>query len=184
MTRLVEVLAIRHAPVAVEGVCYGRTDVPTVLTAGEAAAAVESAVAAFAPGVIWSSDAERCRAPAALLSKRLGAPHRLDARLRELSCGEWEGLRWDEVPPAALEGWMEDWRRRSPPGGESGFEFAARVAGWWGGLEPGRHFLMAHAGVVQCLDVVAEGRSWEDALRRRTGFLQARRFRRDRRAPR
>ena len=56
---------------------------------------------------------------------------------------------------------MADWQTRSPPGGESFAAFSERVAAWWRDLDPGNHFLMAHAGVVHCLDVVVAGLVWE-----------------------
>ena len=35
---------------------------------------------------------------------------------------------------------------------------------------------MAHAGVVHCLEVVADGLPWERAIERRIDFLAAQRF--------
>lgn len=171
-----ELLAIRHAPVAVEGIFYGQTDVPTRLNAVQAVARIQSAVAAFAPLTIWSSDAVRCHEPAALLSEQMGVPHIVDTRVRELSYGAWEGLAWDAVPRAELDEWMAEWLVRSPPEGETVAAFAQRVAAWWDDLPAGRHFLMAHAGVVHCLDVVAGGLSWEETGERRLDFLQPKRF--------
>ncbi|MCY3678023.1 MAG: histidine phosphatase family protein [Gemmatimonadetes bacterium] len=173
---MIHLLAIRHAPVTVERIFYGQTDVPTTLDAAEAAARIEPTVAEFAPRTIWSSDAVRCREPAALLSERLGVPHRIDERVREMSYGDWEGQAWDAVPRAEIDEWMAAWETRSPPGGESVPEFTERVAAWWRDLGPGNHFLMAHAGVVHCLDVVAGGLTWEETLEQRLDFLQAKRF--------
>ena len=173
---MIRLLAIRHAPVTVERVFYGQTDVPTTLDAGEAAARIKPTVAEFVPGTIWSSDAVRCREPAALLSDRLGVPHRIDERVREMSYGDWEGRAWDAVPRAEVDEWMADWQRRSPPGGESVAAFTQRVASWWRELQPGQHFLMAHAGVVHCLDVVAAGLAWEKTVEQRLDFLEAKRF--------
>jgi len=173
---LIHLLAIRHAPVTVERVFYGQTDVPTTLSAAEAVARIEPAVAGFTPRTIWSSDAVRCQGPAALLSERLGVPHRVDERVREMSYGDWEGRAWDGVPRAEIDEWVADWQKRSPPGGESVAAFTERVAAWWRNLGPGNHFLMAHAGVVHCLDVVAGGLPWEETVDQRLDFLQAKRF--------
>ncbi len=178
MTPTIRLLAIRHAPVAVEGVFYGQTDVPTRLNAAEAADRIEAAVAEFAPHTIWSSDAVRCRGPGGLLSARLGVPHRLDDRLREMSYGAWEGRAWSDVPRAEVDEWMAAWRTSSPPGGETVAAFQERVAAWWGDLEPGAHFLMAHAGVVHCLDVVAGALAWEETVEQRLDFLASKRFER------
>ena len=176
MTSTVQLLAIRHAPVTVERIFYGQIDVPTTLSAAEAAARIESTVAEFAPRTIWSSDAVRCREPAALHSERLGVPHRIDVRVREMSYGDWEGRASDAVPRAEIDEWMAAWRTRFPPGGESVTTFTERVAAWWRDLESGNHFLMAHAGVVHCLDVIAGGLTWEQTFEHRLDFLQAKRF--------
>jgi len=173
---VIHLLAIRHAPVTVDRVFYGQTDVPTTLNAAEAAARIASTVAECVPGTIWSSDAVRCREPAALLSEQLAIPHRIDERVREMSYGDWEGRAWDAVPRAEIDEWMADWQTRFPPGGESVTEFTERVAAWWRDLEPGNHFLMAHAGVVHCLDVIAGGLRWEETVEQRLDFLQAKRF--------
>ena len=173
---MIRLLAIRHAPVAVERIFYGQTDVPTTLDGAAAAARIEAVVAEFAPGAIWSSDAVRCREPAALLSERLGAPHLVDERVREMSYGDWEGRSWGAVPRAEIDEWMAAWQTRSPPGGETIAAFTGRVAAWWRDLGPGAHFLMAHAGVVCCLDVVAGGLAWEQAIEQRLDFLTAKRF--------
>ena len=173
---MIRLLAIRHAPVTVERIFYGQTDVPTTLDAAGAAAQIEPVVAEFAPGSIWSSDAVRCREPAALLSERLGVPHRIDERVREMSYGDWEGRAWDSVPRAEIDTWMAAWQTRSPPGGERVATFTERVAAWWRDLTPGSHFLMAHGGVVHCLDVVAGGLTWEETVENRLDFLQGKRF--------
>ena len=173
---MIRLLAIRHAPVSVERIFYGQTDVPTTLDAAQAAARIESTVAEFAPGTVWSSDAVRCRGPAVLLAERLGVPHHVDGRVREISYGDWEGRAWDAVPQAEIDDWMAEWHTLSPPGGENVTAFTERVAAWWRNLVPGSHFLMAHAGVVHCLDVVAAGLAWEQTVERRLDFLQARRF--------
>ena len=173
---MIRLLAIRHAPVAVEGIVYGQTDVPTTLDGAEAAARIEPVVAEFAPAIIWSSDAARCREPAALLAERLGVPHRIDERVREMSYGDWEGWAWDAVPRTELDEWMAAWQTRSPPGGETVARFTERVAAWWRDLYAGPHFLMAHAGVVHCLDVVADGLPWGRAIERRLDFLAAKQF--------
>lgn len=173
---MIRLLAIRHAPVAVEGLCYGQTDVPTILDGAEAAVRIEPTVAEFAPETIWSSDALRCLEPAALLSERLGIGHRIDRRVREMSYGDWEGRAWEGLPRDELDRWTAAWLTRAPPGGETVPRFTERVRTWWRSLERGRHCLVAHAGVVHCLDVVAGGLAWEETIEDRLDFLEARRF--------
>jgi alpha-ribazole phosphatase len=176
---LIELLTIRHAPVDADGICYGQHDVPTLLSAREVFDRIVADVDTFGPLTIWSSDAARCREPAAMLASGLGVGHVVDERIRELSYGAWEGKAWDDVPQAVLDEWMTDWFTKSPPGGETVMGLAERVRSWWTTLEPGAHFLMAHAGVVHCLDVVAGGMAWEETMRFRLDYLESRRFRRN-----
>jgi alpha-ribazole phosphatase len=173
---MIQLLTIRHAPVDAEGICYGQSDVPTLLDAREVAQRIRGHVAEHAPVTIWSSDAIRCHRPARLLSDELEVPHRFDPRIRELSYGRWEGRPWSEIPKDEVDQWNVDWLTRAPPDGETVSELADRVASWWRSLEPGAHFLMAHAGVVHCLDVVAAGLSWEQTAEIRLDYLEARSF--------
>ena len=75
------------------------------------------------------------------------------------------------VPELCLEIWrmrmMSPERQKFTPfftGGETVTDLATRVGDWWRTLDTGAHFLMAHAGVVHCLDVVAAGLSWEETV--------------------
>jgi len=175
----VSLLTVRHAPVDAQGVCYGQRDVPTLVSAEEVAARLLPDVVRFGPATVWSSDALRCFEPAGLLAHRLEVEHRVDLRIRELTYGAWEGRLWSEIPPAELDEWNVDWLTRSPPGGETVLELASRVRNWWEALPAGSHFLLAHAGVVHCLDVLADGLAWEETLHLRLDYLEARHFRRE-----
>jgi phosphoserine phosphatase len=73
----------------------------------------------------------RARETAAIINARLGLPTRIDARLKERSYGDWEGLTLDEIERR----WPDEWadRRRDPfhfrpPGGESLADLIARIA--------------------------------------------------------
>ncbi len=173
---MIRLLAIRHSPVDVSGLCYGQTDVPTLLEASEVADRIESAVVEHAPARIWSSDARRCVEPAAELARRLGLDHVVETRLRELSYGEWEGRAWAELDAEAVRRWKSQLVEVAPPGGESFGALARRVAGWWGQLPAGRHMLVAHAGVMHALDVVVSGMSWDETVAVRFDYLEERRF--------
>lgn len=173
---MISLLTIRHAPVDADGICYGQADVPTLLRPSEVLERIGGAVEEHAPVTIWSSDAVRCHEPARLLADALGIPHRFDPRIRELSYGRWEGRPWREIPQTEVDEWNVDWLTRAPPEGETVSQLAERVEAWWRSLEEGAHFLMAHAGVVHCLDVVAAGLAWEETAEIRLDFLEARLF--------
>jgi len=96
-----------------------------------------------------------------------GIPVALSPRLREMSFGEWEGMRYDDID--RLDGvrwraWCDDWTRASPPGGESLPDFAARIRQWTSDEPPEeRTVVVTHAGVIRALRVMA-GASWDDAM--------------------
>jgi probable phosphoglycerate mutase len=95
---------------------------------------------------VWSSDLER-----AVESARLawGEP-RTDQRLRECNFGELEGCTYEEADSTYGEVFHE-FRGFQAPGGESHEDFRARVFDFVGALEPGRHLLFVHGGVIRVL---------------------------------
>ncbi|WP_437315050.1 histidine phosphatase family protein [Sorangium sp. So ce385] len=190
-------IAFRHAPVALSGVCYGRLDVAAELAPGDAAAAIERALRDLdlRPGVVWSSPLSRCALPAAELAARLGVPHAIEARLVEIAYGAWEGRAWSDIErgdPDAYAAWLDGWERVGPPGGESAIEVEARVRSFWralgasgacgaprddaahAGARP--HLLVAHAGVMRALRVVACGATWPEAMSAPAPHLAPERF--------
>ncbi|MCA9536833.1 MAG: histidine phosphatase family protein [Myxococcales bacterium] len=158
---------VRHAPTNAEGLCVGRHEVPTRLTAAECAEAIRVQLTR-APDVVHSSPVSRCAAPAGLLAASWKVPHRVDERLHELHLGAWQGRPWASIErdePAAFARYMDRWLDEPPPGGERPRDLEQRVAAWYGSLHDGHHLLVAHAGVVRALTVQLEGLSWVDAMR-------------------
>ncbi len=93
--------------------------------------AVGPAIAALSPDRIVSSDLTRARLTAESVGRACGIPVELDARLREIDVGAWQGLtasevadRWPEVQDALARG--EDVRRGDH--GETVAEVSERVA--------------------------------------------------------
>ncbi len=177
-------LAIRHAPTDADGLCVGRHEVATQLTHDDAAERMRRAFDLL-PGVevatidrVWSSPLSRCREPAARLARALGVSHAIDPRLLELDYGIWEGRAWDTIARedgARMHAWMDAWQSAAPPGGESVATLEARVRAWWEELD-GTPSLVAHAGVVRALRVVARGLAWADAMRAPVPHLQVESF--------
>jgi len=73
-----------------------------------------------------------------------------DRRLRELSFGGLEGLRWTALPRPLKESLL-GWDDFHPPGGESLDELSARVHDFLATLGAGRHLVFTHGGVVRLL---------------------------------
>ena len=125
-------------------------------------AQMQAAVGAsvFGEQVPWtrivSSPLVRCRAFAETLADRHGLPLTLDARLREVGFGEWEGKSAAEIEqdtPGTLERFKADPVNARPAGAEPLADFHARVAASLDDLLA-RHtdqhvLLVGHAGVIR-----------------------------------
>jgi len=95
---------------------------------------------------VWSSDLRR-----AVESARLawGDPCP-DRRLRECDFGSLEGCSYEEADSTYGEVFRM-FRGFETPGGESHEEFRNRVNACVSELEPGRHLLFVHGGVIRVL---------------------------------
>jgi broad specificity phosphatase PhoE len=79
---------------------------------------------------IYSSDLQRARVTAEAIAKIQELPVIVDARLRELNMGRWEGLLFSDIPRLYPEAWAE--HQRWPveflyPGGESVQQLSRRI---------------------------------------------------------
>jgi probable phosphoglycerate mutase len=80
---------------------------------------------------IYCSPSLRARQTATPLSKRAKRELALDEGLREISYGEWEGMKHEEAKakfPEIYAYWAQDPASRGTPGGETAFMVAARAA--------------------------------------------------------
>jgi len=95
---------------------------------------------------VWSSDLER-----AVESARLawGEPT-TDSRLRECNFGALEGCTYEEADSTHSEV-FHVFRDFQAPDGESHEQFRSRVLEFVRELEPGRHLLFVHGGVIRAL---------------------------------
>jgi alpha-ribazole phosphatase len=171
--------AIRHAPTLAHGLCVGDAEVPCTMSAEQAAACMRTLVATYDFASVWSSPRSRCLAPARVLAEQLGLPLRVDERLREISLGVWQGQAWSAIEASdsvRFHAWLTDWLDVVPPDGESPAHLLRRVRSWWEELPSGCHLLVAHAGVMRGLCVLAHGDSWPKAMRAPLPHLQGRWF--------
>ena len=80
---------------------------------------------------IYASPSLRARQTGDALARRVNLEMTLDEGLREISYGEWEGLRHEDAKekwPDAYAYWAADTASRGTPGGETAFQVAARAA--------------------------------------------------------
>lgn len=168
-----KIVFVRHGQTAynAEGRLQGQRDVPLNGKGREQASAIGRYLAnrfgtemagLDAAGAFWASPLERARETMALVRAALRlppAPVHIDARLKELSFGDWEGLTWDEVEardPAGARAREADKWRFAPPGGESYACLVERVKPW---LEErdGDVFVVAHGGVARAFMAILAG---------------------------
>jgi len=167
-----QLIAVRHAPVASPGLCYGRAEVAVTLTPVEAARAtvdrVERDYGAPAFARVWSSPAKRCEEPAGVIARRWGLPLTVDERLAEIGFGEWEARPWSAIEAtdaAGLRAWMEAWETAAPPGGETVSQLERRVRAWLAALDRNEsHLMIGHAGPIRGLSVITSGLRWQAAM--------------------
>jgi glucosyl-3-phosphoglycerate phosphatase len=154
-------LLIRHGQSTwnADGRWQGQADPPLSLLGEEQAydAARRLRVGQFSRVV--ASDLQRARRTAEILAEALGLAVEVDAGLREIDVGEWQGLtraQIDERAPGALADWSEG-RSQSTPGGESRDHLTERartvllrVAGEIVAGE--RVLLVSHGALIRNLD--------------------------------
>lgn len=145
-----EVVLIRHTSVDVpRGTCYGQTDVPLAATFELEAARTRERLARYGTfDHVFSSPLSR----ALKLARFCGYPHpTLDNRLKELSMGDWEMQRYDDIKDPYIDEWYKDYLHLPTPNGESFPDQVARVSSFLDELksQPYRRVaVFAHGGVL------------------------------------
>lgn len=153
-------ILVRHgAALGAHGRCIGRTD---LALSAEGRTAVEALARSWhgpPPSRIVTSDLARATATAAALGEAWGMTAGVDARLREMDFGDWDGHSWRELGEAdgtRLDQWMANWTHERTPGGEGFPDVALRVADWLAEVRavsvPGQSIVaVAHAGSIRAL---------------------------------
>lgn len=149
---------MRHgATQAPDDCCIGQWDVP-LSAAG--AAGIQRICKNWnhpLPAHIICSDLQRAQHTANIAATAFGCSLSVDSRLREISFGDWQGRRWDDIYQAdssAMQRWGEHWQSAAPPGGESAQQLAGRISDWHSDLKIAASaplLIVAHAGSLQSL---------------------------------
>ena len=147
----------------------GHTDVPLSALGLHQAELVADRLAGEKFDAIYASDLKRAWQTASPIAEKVGLPVSTEPRLREMSFGVLEGLKWEEAQkkyPEMLKAWLDDYNH-PPEGGESMDVFLARIAAFRDDLLS-RHvsqniLLVAHGGTLNelirsCLEVPNEQR--------------------------
>lgn len=154
-----ELFLIRHPqPDIAKGICYGQSDLE--LVEGALEDTLNSVCEKLPLGLpIISSPLKRCR----LLAEKLGN-FTVDDRLIELNFGEWELMKWDEIPGEDLEKWMINYLEERPPNGETGNELHHRVGNFFNDIDQS-YAIVGHMGSFRSLYAHANKISLPDAFK-------------------
>lgn len=158
---------IRHPRSTIAAhICYGGTDVRVTVQEREACLSKLLADASLPQGLpIYSSPLGRCADLARRLAESRGvAAPVLDARLKEMSFGDWELREWSRIPRQDIDDWVADMAGYRPGGGESVLDMARRVLDFrkeW--MAHGRDAcVVCHAGTIRLLVAANGHRSLEE----------------------
>jgi len=159
----VALILIRHTrPLVAAGVCYGVSD----LDCAESFEAEAATVLAQLPRLdrLVTSPLRRCVRLAERVAAAHGVAPTLDARLREMDFGAWEGQAWSALDRAEIDAWAADFHHARPHGGESVAMLAARVEAALAehAAAPGATAIVTHLGVIRA---AMAGRGVEEAWR-------------------
>jgi probable phosphoglycerate mutase len=152
----VRLIVLRHGRTAwnLQRRFQGQADPPLDDEGRRQAYEVAAMIAALAPDVLVSSDAQRAAQTAAPIADLAGLPLTLEPRLRERALGHWEGLTRDEVE-ARYPDEFADWRAGrdvSRRGGETRREVADRALGAFTALpDVGTAVLVTHSATAMAL---------------------------------
>lgn len=127
-------ILIRHGETDwnIEGRYTGQSDIPLNKRGLQQAETLAKKINVDTIDAIYSSDLQRAFETAKRLRDQGDIPLFLDARLREIHQGEWEGLHFDEIHARYRQAWEQ--RKNAPmevapPGGETVGEVRQRVLG-------------------------------------------------------
>lgn len=139
------------------GRCIGRTDLaPDRRRAKRLAHRIRATARTHGlPPEISVSPLRRCRDVGRWL-RRWGWRVTVDARLRELDFGAWDGLPWTQIARHEVDAWQADLLHHAPGGGETLAALAARVQAFVGAGD-GTRLLVTHGGWINALLHVAPG---------------------------
>ena len=140
------------------GRCIGRTDLGVdPRKAKRLAHRIRTAARRHAlPQAVWVSPLQRALAVGRWL-RQWGWRLQVDARLREMDFGQWDGKPWGDVPWAEVEAWQDDLLHHAPGGGESLRQVAARVQAFVADVGSCPCLLVSHGGWINALLHVPPG---------------------------
>jgi alpha-ribazole phosphatase len=156
-----ELVCVRHGRTAwnADRRFQGQTDIPLDAEGHAQAQALGRHLARESFDLAVASDLSRARMTAEALCAGRTLPIELDASLREMNFGVWEGMTWNEIItrwPELSDRYEASPRQYTPEGGESWEALCARVdealRRITARMAPdGRALIVSHAGVMHAI---------------------------------
>ena len=146
-----EIYLIRHTtPLVEKGICYGQTDLDITDSFLEEVSMIQPHLPSTDIKV-YSSPLQRCKKLADALFENTAIEY--DDHLMELNCGDWEMQKWDDIPKAEIQPWMDDFVHVVVPNGESYVMLHQRVVDKFESIkQKGENVvIVAHGGVLRSI---------------------------------
>ncbi len=162
---MTELVCWRHPRLAgADGLCIGSLDWPVDARRARRLAdrIARSARRHAAAREVLVSPLARCRAVGEALARR-GWRVTVDARLREIDFGRWQGRRWCDIDRVEFARWEADFLHAAPGGGEPVGALISRVAAFVDEHPGQRLIVVTHGGVISALQALAAGNADDPA---------------------
>jgi alpha-ribazole phosphatase len=152
-----EIYVVRHTkPLIEKDVCYGQTDVPVDETSFNDSAKQILIRLPEKSDALYSSPLIRCSCLATYIKEHKYPDITIEYSdlLKEIYFGDWENKKWDDLPKADLDLWMNDFVNQKPPNGESFIYLHQRTKYFLNYLSKQSFSTIAiitHAGIIRSL---------------------------------
>lgn len=154
MTQARRILLIRHTtPNIDKDVCYGSSDIDLINSYQHEKLQIANKCQDFKPDIIYTSPLKRCYQLAVDLF--INQHICIDERLKEMHFGDWELMRWTDIPADEMDHWSNNFYEVPTPKGESFKELHLRVLEMWNDLianDPSSNIvIVSHSGVMRII---------------------------------
>jgi len=150
------IFLVRHAHtvVADNGIVAGFSDVALSQLGKNSLIQLKNTMGSLPIDTYYTSDLIRSQQSMKLLTNHT---YIVDARLKEINFGDWEGLSWNDVHeqyPDQLRTWSDNWVDQRPPNGETFKQLRDRCNEWLkeqSGKTDQTILAVAHGGSIRAL---------------------------------
>ena len=165
-----ELYVIRHTTPEVDtGVCYGQLDLDVTNSFFEEAEKIKLQLPENID-MAYSSPLKRCQK---LAEYAYPSRAETDSRILEFDFGDWEGLKWSEIPQDALMKWMKNYLELAPPNGETIKSMVNRVQNFLEEITESNAEYIAvftHSGVIRVFHHLINDLDIEDLFSISVGY--------------